>query len=297
MPCIFSGMACKIMASRPRCTLVLSSCRWKSTSYREIEEVSLSTNTQEELADVMRPSYELQSPVVVRGAVSDAPAIKLWQSLPYWYQSFDKEDQFGGVEIGGSYGSNDMERAEIPLQGYLQYLELFEERHGRTGPDDPLEIPTSIPIEELVYMAQNDLFPSLYKDIRVPRFCEDQSDGVGNGRLYSVMLWLGPRGCVSPLHFDPLDNCLMQFVGRKKIWLYEPQAGGWHYAGHNDQQSNTSPVNPEDVNGDQYPLFAQEAPPKIQCVLNPGDLLYIPSKWWHFVRSLDTSASVNVWWR
>ena len=223
-------------------------------------------------------------------------AVESWASLDYLEEALAKEDQVGAVEIGGSYGSDDMARAEIPLDNYIQYLRLFEERHGREGPEDPLDIPTDIVAEELVYLAQNDLFQTLYKDIEIPRFCEEESYNVGLGRLYSVMLWLGPRGCVSPLHFDPLDNCLMQFVGRKKVWLFENAAGGWHYAGHDGQQFNTSPVNPEDVDFVKYPEFAN-APTKYQCVLFPGDLLYIPSKYWHFVRSLDTSASVNVWWR
>jgi hypothetical protein len=28
----------------------------------------------------------------------------------------------------------------------------------------------------------------------------------------------------------------------------------------------------------------------------PGELLYIPRFWWHQVRSLDFSVSVNYWW-
>jgi hypothetical protein len=229
--------------------------------------------------------------------------MKLWPSFEYWHQTFvPPNTELGAVEIGGSYGNADTERAEIPMQSYLQYLELFEERHGRTGPEDASEIPKDssmiISKEELVYMAQTDLFPSLHKDVAVPDFCQEDSHNVGHGRLYSVMLWLGPRGCVSPMHFDPLDNCLMQFVGRKHILLYAPKPGGWHYAGENGQQSNTSPINPEEeTTWEHYPLFQQEAPTPMQCVLSPGDLLYIPAKWWHFVRSVDTSASVNVWWR
>jgi hypothetical protein len=272
--------------------------RWMSSSIQEIEVVDLSSSTsQEQLTAAIKPYFEKQSPVVLRGAVSKAPAMKLWPSFDYWRDTVGA-NEVGAIEIGGSYGTADMERVDIPLEGYIQYMELFEERHGRTGPDDPSEIPSSISKEELVYLAQNDLFPSLYKDLVIPDFCQEESHQVGLGHLYSVMLWLGPRGCVSPLHFDPLDNCLMQFVGRKRIWMYPPVQGGWHYAGHDGQQPNTSPVNPEDETTlNQYPLFSQEAPPAIQCVLTPGDLLYIPSKWWHFVRSLDTSASVNVWWR
>ena len=33
-----------------------------------------------------------------------------------------------------------------------------------------------------------------------------------------------------------------------------------------------------------------------QCVLGPGDALYIPRHAWHYVRSLSPSRSVSFWW-
>ena len=32
-----------------------------------------------------------------------------------------------------------------------------------------------------------------------------------------------------------------------------------------------------------------------ECLLAPGDMLFIPKSHWHYVRSLSTSVSVNVW--
>ena len=331
---------------------------------------------QTALAAIVKPYHENQQPVVVRGVVNEAPATKLWSSWDYWYetttttmattsstteggnendhQADNGEDPMVAVEIGGSYGLNGSERAEIPFSAYLQFLQLFEERHGRNGSlqfpgDDKINNNDNdnepwggaIPAEELVYMAQNDLLAPLYKDVMIPDFCRNgtseetgtsaandaianandvdvDATTVGLGRLYSVMMWLGPRGCVSPLHYDPLDNCFLQHMGRKRVLLFAPNntntsgsgsgsISGWHYAGHDGQQSNTSPIDPEvldssNVNAiqqyrDEYPLFFEEAPPRLECILEPGDFLYIPSRWWHHVRSIDTSASVNVWWR
>ena len=42
-----------------------------------------------------------------------------------------------------------------------------------------------------------------------------------------------------------------------------------------------------------YPLFAEAQ--AIEVTLEPGDILYVPKHWWHFVEALDTSLSVNVW--
>jgi len=32
-----------------------------------------------------------------------------------------------------------------------------------------------------------------------------------------------------------------------------------------------------------------------EAILAPGDMLFIPSKHWHYVRSLSPSFSVNFW--
>ncbi len=271
---------------------------FSSLIFTPIAEVDTGDSSNDDLADIIRPYFEKQTPVVLRGATAKAPAIHRWPNLTTTWGHDLSLDQRAAVEIGGSYSSTKSDRAEIPIHNYLDYLKLFEERHGRQGSDDPWKIPADIPSQSLVYMAQNDLPQPLYKDIDIPTFCQDERYRVGNGRLYSVMLWLGPRACVSPLHFDPLDNILMQFVGRKVVWLFDPNVRSmWHYAGHEGQQSNTSPVNPEEIDNSRYPLFIQNGPPSVRTVLQPGDMLYIPSKWWHFVRSVDTSASVNVWWR
>lgn len=34
----------------------------------------------------------------------------------------------------------------------------------------------------------------------------------------------------------------------------------------------------------------------MDCILEEGEMLYIPPKWWHYVRSLTTSFSVSFWW-
>ena len=33
------------------------------------------------------------------------------------------------------------------------------------------------------------------------------------------------------------------------------------------------------------------------CILHPGEMLYIPPKYWHFVKALDVSFSISFWWR
>ena len=45
----------------------------------------------------------------------------------------------------------------------------------------------------------------------------------------------------------------------------------------------------------QFPNFKNVNP--IEGIISPGDVLFIPSGWWHDVRSLDLAISINFWWK
>jgi lysine-specific demethylase 8 len=236
---------------------------------------------KQSLVETIRPHVESQTPVVLREAVARAPAMQLWKSWDYLETAVDTKTPCH-VEVGGNYAHS--QRCDIRFGDYLAYLRFFQEKYGRSGDETPH-------CEDLIYLAQNDAFEGLYQDFNIPDFCTT----LGEGKLYSTMIWMGPYGCVSPLHYDPMDNVLMQFVGTKRVIMYPPEA--YIYPGVDGYQSNTSPLDPEGpLDLEKYPLAA-ELPPPFECTLAAGDLLYIPSKWWHFIRTIETSISINCWWR
>ena len=53
-------------------------------------------------------------------------------------------------------------------------------------------------------------------------------------------------------------------------------------------------VDIEDPDYEKYPLF--ETAIYKECILKAGEMLYIPKKHWHFVKSLSVSFSVSFWW-
>lgn len=56
----------------------------------------------------------------------------------------------------------------------------------------------------------------------------------------------------------------------------------------------TSKVDPLKPDLEKYPNFTKAT--MYECYLEPGEMLFIPSKWWHHVTSLEKSFSVNFWW-
>lgn len=107
--------------------------------------------------------------------------------------------------------------------------------------------------------------------------------------------WLSAPDTVSPLHRDFPDNLFAQVVGRKRFTLLPPSDKRYVYMfSLRSRLPQISPVDAEAPDYARFPRFRAARP--IQIDLGPGDLLYLPGRWWHQVRSLDASMSINWWW-
>lgn len=190
--------------------------------------------------------------------------------------------------------------------------------------------------DKSAYLAQHQLFaqlPSLRNDILIPDYCytsppkrhpptETESSGLDQPELEAPLLnaWLGPPGTISPLHNDPYHNILAQVVGRKYVRLYAPRETARLVARGKEngvEMGNTSALDvgvvegwdcvtpstyDEQGGGEEQGMPSEEdvkafkALPFVDCILGPGDALYIPIGWWHYVRGLSVSFSVSFWW-
>jgi ribosomal protein L16 Arg81 hydroxylase len=112
--------------------------------------------------------------------------------------------------------------------------------------------------------------------------------------LHSINAWLGPAGTITPLHHDPHHNFLAQVVGRKYVRLYSHQASECLYPYAEAMLCNSSQVDLNNPDNEQWPE-AQDLK-FVDCILEEGQMLYIPPKWWHYVQSLSPSFSVSFWW-
>lgn len=237
--------------------------------------------------------YQKQIPVVLRNLAGNYPAISKWKDLNYLVETVAGSNVHCDVEASSRTSASTQqygygERMTIPFESYIDYLKLYEaEQYGSGDDQDNDNGPP------LLYMAQNELqsFPGLMEDITIPSICTTPNvESEILGHVYHTMLWIGPKGCVSPLHHDPLDNLFLQLVGMKRIrliskninpnWLY---AGGSSGTGDEDDvgQYNTSPVNIENPDLKKFPLYEnvikqqedqeQEQSMMMDVELVPGD--------------------------
>eukprot|EP00980_Cylindrotheca_fusiformis_P019946 scaffold7025_cov123-Cylindrotheca_fusiformis.AAC.5 len=143
---------------------------------------------------------------------------------------------------------------------------------------------------KVAYLAQHpllDQIPCLYEDVPRRPFGLEPTN---------VNIWMGTGGTRTPLHFDSYDNVFVQLVGAKYVRLYDTDETGRLYVSKDSKfglQGNMSQVNCELEDYGTHPL-AKDAK-YTEVLLLPGDCLFIPSRHWHYVRSLSTSISINYW--
>jgi lysine-specific demethylase 8 len=108
-------------------------------------------------------------------------------------------------------------------------------------------------------------------------------------------LWISPPDTRSPLHQDLPENLYAQLVGRKRVTLFAPaDTRNLYRQPIFSRLPNFSRVDAEAPDLNRFPRFRHARPLTVQ--LEPGDLLYVPRRWWHQMRSLDRSISLSTWW-
>lgn len=113
--------------------------------------------------------------------------------------------------------------------------------------------------------------------------------------LQNAKLWIGPPGVISSMHRDLADNLHAQVSGRKRFTLVAPQQSACVYPNSLfDAVPNGCGVDIEHPDYARFPRLREAE--MLVGELGPGDVIYIPRGWWHHVRTLDLSISVNFWW-
>ena len=162
------------------------------------------------------------------------------------------------------------------------------------APDRAMQDMTMLEYLELVAAGTHDLPPYLgnleLRELNGMCHWPTYFDKMGPPRF-----WIGPAGTVTPLHCDYDDNIFAQIWGTKRIFLSPPHHDEFLYTSEANAILFGSPVDPEAPDFEKFPLARQAT--MIECIVNPGEMLYVPAGWYHQVRALTFSLSSNRWAR
>ena len=136
------------------------------------------------------------------------------------------------------------------------------------------------------FLLRRPEFKVLLRHLRCPKGYLDAST------FYDTRLWFGPKGTVTSLHVDPCNSMLGQIYGRKRIKLIPP----FDLENLYPQGGSFSEVDLGRIDYAKFPRMRGVS--ILDVVIEPGEFLFTPVGWWHWVKSLDISISVscvNFW--
>ena len=212
-------------------------------------------------------------PVVVRNAVSEWPALRKW--TPEYFKR-----NFHDKQVAVAYGKS------MPFDRFID--EMVASSRENPGP-------------YMYRLFLHEHLPELLEDV-VP-----QNAYAFPRRLASPLMpekWRRPDGYLKLLmgsvgskfpvmHFDAenMHATITEIYGDKEFVLFSPEDTPFMYA--NPQRPNHSLVDdPCLQDRERFPLLARAT--LYRTVLTPGDMVFVPSRWWHTARPLNPSISVGM---
>jgi len=238
-----------------------------------------------------RAIYPAGQPYVLRGQVADWPVVRLAGASDAAFCDYlraragQKPVGFwvGGQQMGGRYGfeagAENFDRRVAPLGVLCEFLEAAAHEA-----DAPTLFAGAINLPEYA--------PALMAEVPM--------DLLAGARDRLTSLWLGTPSRTAA-HWDLPDNLSCVVRGTRRYLLFAPEQIGNLYLGPIDRTlagQPTSLVDCEAPDFARFPRFAEAMRDARQAILAPGDVLFLPSMWFHHVASdAPVGGQVNFWWR
>jgi Family of unknown function (DUF6065)/Cupin-like domain len=258
-----------------RLTNRLKKREWLLTCYRKVSRLRPESGEIERRHKLSRGAflndyYTTCRPVIITGMMDDWPAMRKW-SLDYFAERFGSRE----VDVQLNRDSNsDYELQRPKHRGKMLFSELLEKI--RT-----LGVSNDFYITATNNSGNKDALPELWEDIvQIPEYLNAAAPQNG-------FFWFGPAGTITPFHHDLTNIFMAQVMGRKRVKIVPswdlPMMRNFHNV-YCEVDGRVMPAAPQPGVGH---------PQILECILNPGELLFLPIACLHWVEALDVSAMMS----
>lgn len=241
----------------------------------------------EDMAEIPARIAGRQTPLLFKNAVARWPLVDAGKAgqLGQYLAAFDRglpavvfradPAQQGRIFYNDSFDGFNYQRSQVGLLDTLRTLE------AAAGVDHTCYVGSS---------SVDHYFPGL--KARLPLGVDDKQP--------LVSLWFGNQTRVAA-HFDLPENLACVVAGRRRFTLFPPEQVHNLYIGPLDFTPAGQPISLVDFYAPdtaRYPRYAEALAAASVADMQVGDVLYVPSMWWHQVEGLDGfNALINFWWR
>ena len=215
--------------------------------------------------------YYSNRPVILQGLMKGWTALRRW-TPEFFARKFRNStvEIVAGRDADPYYESNFLShRTTLRMKDYVSMVN----RAGETN---------DFYLSARNLLLQRPSFRSLLNDLRCPAGFLDPSSF-----RKAPNFFFGPKGTVTPLHHDAQNILFGQIRGRKLFKLIPPFDLDKVYV----ERACFSSADFGKLDHARFPLARQAS--LLECILDPGEFLFLPVGWWHWVRALDISISVS----
>lgn len=152
---------------------------------------------------------------------------------------------------------------------------------------------------DYTYNVASDI-RNLGQDIGKSVFEQFAPDVVSYSVLEEINFWVNFGGDPSGLHYDVYDNFNFQLSGKKVFYIAPPGWKKYHakkvstFQGHTSSYGNIRNLREHASDREVQEQLNEFSEVELNC----GELLYLPTCWWHEVHAKDSlNTNVNFWWR
>lgn len=118
-------------------------------------------------------------------------------------------------------------------------------------------------------------------------------------KIREPKFWLSKKNTITKLHRDTADNLIIQIYGIKKWTIYPLNLQDFLYYTNTlpiqNYSSQRSLVDIKNPDLKKYPLFKHIKNYKLEIIMYPGDLLFLPLGFGHEVETITDSIMFNYW--
>jgi len=235
-----------------------------------VEVYATEAFTTERIEEILRNDIR---PIVVRGFASEHDCVKLWTPALFKREYGDFQVWYSSTEQLVNSGLSLSECIDNTLSGQMNraYIENLSDIFNR--------------------------YPELYHQVGIEHLEDTLGDTAGFHKI--VQLFIGGPGTGAAYHCANELNCFLNIYGRKKWTLVHPKYSAAMYSSIFNNGifvgsfvKHNAPVRYLEAT---FPLYNRV--PRVEVVLEPGDMLINPPWWWHAINNLgDATIAVASRW-
>lgn len=236
--------------------------------------------------------YPLKKPVVLKGLVSDWPAVIAANESNTAYIDYLKSC-YQGMPVTLTTADKSAANRLFYTDDWLR-VNFSERRIKLTPVLDKLLSEVANPTSDTFYVG------STPTKLCIPKFSQENVLPLLSHIDAIESIWIGNKSRVAA-HYDVPENIACVTSGKRRFTLFPPEQINNLYTGRYDFTPAGQPISLVDFNNpdfEQHPKFKEAIKHGLVADLEPGDAIYIPRLWWHQVEGLgDINTLINYWWR